>query len=810
MKKNISINISGIIFHIEEDGYETLRKYLDSINRYFSNFEDSSEILADIEGRIAEIFLAKLNEGKQVITAEDVNALMTTMGNVNDFKAAEEQEFASTESAKSEQKRTTTASAATKRLFRDQKRKILGGVCAGLAHYFSIDPVWTRVIMALLFFGYGGGLILYIILWIVLPASNELEEETSVKKMFRNPDQKVLGGVASGVASFFGVDVVIIRLLFVVFTFAGGTGLILYIILWISLPEAKTITEKMEMQGEPVTLTNIESSVKKSLNEKDNQEESTLAKIILFPFRILGMILNGMASVLGPLVRVFVDVLRVASGIIIILIGFTFILSLLFAAGAAAGIFSSSPLLWGDLHLSGLSLPLDAMRNAFPGWTLTAAFLVAFVPAIFIFLLGISIVAKKIVFNAMVGWALFVLFFVSIAFLSINVPRFIFSFKEDGEYKVEKTFEFNGKMPVFKINEVGLDDYDVTNLKIKGYEGTNLKLVEHFEAQGNTRKIAGENAQMVDYNVVQQDSVLIFDSNITFKKDSKFRAQRLDMELFIPYHQKFTFDKELWRLINNYNGHNYRYNGYQYYDYYDTDNQIWEVTEDGLNCLSCQKKEINGESDMNRPSGSGLGTEDQFGLENFNGVDLNGIFRVKIQKSDNYAVRLDDESSNRKRYNVYLDGETLVIDYDNKSEKFWKRNFVSGEEIKITITTPQLKEVNVRGAGKVDVIGFDEEDMEIKLLGAIVANFEISARNLNADITGASSLELNGDGDFLDANITGASSLKAYRYEVERAVVEAHGASSAKVNVTQSLEITKGIASTISHRGDPEIIKRDY
>src|SRR5690349_13144352 len=96
MKKNISINISGIIFHIEEDGYEVLKKYLDSINRYFSSFEDSSEILSDIESRIAEIFLTKLNEGKQIITAEDVKSLVVTMGSVSDFKAAEEQEFTET------------------------------------------------------------------------------------------------------------------------------------------------------------------------------------------------------------------------------------------------------------------------------------------------------------------------------------------------------------------------------------------------------------------------------------------------------------------------------------------------------------------------------------------------------------------------------------------------------------------------------------------------------------------------------------------------------------------------------------------
>src|SRR5690349_21302056 len=155
MKKNISINISGIIFHIEEDGYETLRKYLDSINKYFSSFEDSSEIMADIESRIAEIFLSKLNEGKQVITAEDVNSLITTMGSVSDLKAAEDQEFtqgeqprtsttssfntsSSSTSTDSSSANTNTGASGTsqttfqppKQLRRDQRRKILGGVCA--------------------------------------------------------------------------------------------------------------------------------------------------------------------------------------------------------------------------------------------------------------------------------------------------------------------------------------------------------------------------------------------------------------------------------------------------------------------------------------------------------------------------------------------------------------------------------------------------------------------------------------------------------------------------------------------------------
>src|SRR5882762_3244144 len=109
MKKNISINISGIIFHIEEDGYDSLRKYLDSINRYFSSFEDNSEILADIESRIAEILLSKLSEGKQVVTADDINALMATMGSVNDFKAAEEQEVGGSAGEQKQEQRQESA-----------------------------------------------------------------------------------------------------------------------------------------------------------------------------------------------------------------------------------------------------------------------------------------------------------------------------------------------------------------------------------------------------------------------------------------------------------------------------------------------------------------------------------------------------------------------------------------------------------------------------------------------------------------------------------------------------------------------------
>lgn len=159
MKKNISINIGGIIFHIEEDGYDKLKNYLDSVNKYFSTFEDSKEIIEDIEGRIAEIFLSKLDDGKQIINKEDVDELIATMGTTKDFEATIETEpeeeqpkqAEEKEETKEEEKKESTKESASsgrsKRLFRDNKRRVIGGVASGMANYFGVDPIWIRLLM---------------------------------------------------------------------------------------------------------------------------------------------------------------------------------------------------------------------------------------------------------------------------------------------------------------------------------------------------------------------------------------------------------------------------------------------------------------------------------------------------------------------------------------------------------------------------------------------------------------------------------------------------------------------------------------
>ncbi|MCA6407462.1 MAG: PspC domain-containing protein [Cytophagales bacterium] len=799
MKKNISINISGIIFHIEEDGYESLRKYLDSINRYFGSFEDSSEILADIESRIAEIFLSRLNEGKQVITLEDVNSLIATMGNVNDFKAAEEQEIGndSPRAEHSHQESNARASAsdtAHKKLFRDEKRKILGGVCAGLGHYFSIDPVWPRVLFALLVLGsYGGLLLAYIILWIVIPNSNQLPDDASIKKMYRDPEKKVLGGVASGVAAFFGVDITVMRVLFIVFAFLGGLGLLLYIILWIALPQANSITEKMEMQGEPVTLSNIESTVKKSLNEKE-EEESTLAKIVLFPFRLIATFITVLGKILGPLVKVLVEFIRVVFGLAIFFIGLALLISIVIAGGMLLGFFTTSilPDYWGGGEIQGLSLPAEAIRNTFPVWSMVAAFTIILIPSLAILLSGSSIIAKRSLVNQPVSWVMLGLFVTSILVLSFTVPKMVYSFKEEGEFKIEKTFALTGKTPILKLNEVGMDNYNVTELNLKGYEGSELKLVQRFKSQGFSRKNGSENAQMVTYAVLEKDSSLVFDSNISFKKDAKFRAQRLEMDLFIPYGQTFLIEEELWRIIEN----DYRdYDGYR-----DSNmNKIWKMTDHGFECTNCSEPTETKQLQLN----------DQYGFKDFSEIEMTGIFDLVIARGDAYSVQLDGSQKEKRKYEVDANGETLEIRFRSRSNTFWEKDFDQEDRVKINITLPHLTKLKIKGAGQFRIRGFDEEEMDITLLGAMTGDADLRARNLTLDLAGPMVLQLDGEGHFLNAEVKKLSQLKAGQYQVEDAVIEAKGMGRARVNASQSVDIDTDAVSSVKYVGEPRVTRRD-
>lgn len=181
MKVTVNVNLGGYPFNVDEDAYERLRQYMKSLEKEFSGESSASEIMTDIEGRIAELFRMRLNSYKQVITMKDVEEVMAILGSPEVISG----------SGPSEERPPRSH----RRIYRDPDRRVFGGVCAGISAYLNWDPL-------------------------------------------------------------------IMRILFAVLIFAGGFGLGLYLILWIVLPEAKTTAQKLEMRGDPVTIENIRDTVK--------------------------------------------------------------------------------------------------------------------------------------------------------------------------------------------------------------------------------------------------------------------------------------------------------------------------------------------------------------------------------------------------------------------------------------------------------------------------------------------------------------------------------------------------------------------
>lgn len=188
MKITVSANLGGWSFNIDEDAYSELKRYLKNLEIHFAGEESSSEILSDIEARISELFRNRITSYKQVITLTDVQQVISVLGTPEDI---------SDDKSRSAGEKFTTPG--YHRMYRDPDHRIIGGVCAGMGAYWNIEP------------------------WLV-------------------------------------------RIIFFVIVMMGGLGILVYLILYIVLPEAKTTAQKIEMKGEPVNIHNIKESVKKEFD----------------------------------------------------------------------------------------------------------------------------------------------------------------------------------------------------------------------------------------------------------------------------------------------------------------------------------------------------------------------------------------------------------------------------------------------------------------------------------------------------------------------------------------------------------------
>lgn len=636
MKQVININFQGRVVPIETTAFDILKNYTDSLNRHFINEEGKEEIINDIESRIGELFQERLKKGATCITDDDVNAIINSIGRPEDFEPLEDnaqQASAATGSSQQQQSSSSTSSTSgtQRRLYRNENDKVLGGVCSGLASYFNIDVVIARIIFVVLLFS-GVGFLTYIIMWVAVPSSAVMEIGGTRKKLFRDPDDKIIAGVCSGIGNYFGINAWIPRVLFLLpflsfisrwghwggfwdfgdvvrFTFSP-TSLIVYIILWIVIPEAFTTSEKLEMKGEKVDMNSIKNSVMEEMKgvgkkaEKFGSEASAVinekaktvaADVQNFSRRSRG----GVGNVIAMIAKIFAYFIIgcVCFGLVMALFGL--------------GIFSIGVFPLKDYILKG------GWQNVFAWGTLI---LFIAVPIIGIITWLIRRIAKmrsnSRILNLTFG-SLWTLGWICIILLISSIVRDFKSPSRLDEQNITLSNPQVNKLVVTSSsptaskkyygrnwirfepfeNIIDEDTAYVRNIYVEIVKATNdsFRVTMKKAARGNTRTEANNLANLIEFNVEQKDTVLQLEKGIAINKVDKFRNQAVIITVYVPVGKQIRINRGIGWPVHFGNGNWDRDWDNDYYDWNGEEDIRWQsdvdyvMKADGLYTLTGRK-----------------------------------------------------------------------------------------------------------------------------------------------------------------------------------------------------------------------------
>ncbi|KQR72310.1 PspC domain-containing protein [Pedobacter sp. Leaf176] len=533
MEKTIIINIGNTIIHIEESAYELLKAYLNEVKHYFANHADDLEIVTDIENRIAELLTEQLEEQKkQVVDAGNVNSVIGLMGRVQDFDNAE---------ATTEEEPMVHASfqaqPTDKKLYRDMDERVVAGVCAGIGHYLDFDVKW-------------------------------------------------------------------IRLAAVLTVFLGGTGVLVYALLWIIMPKATSRIEKMEMKGEPANLQGFQKNldeelqaVRERLSEANKHAQPVFARLGNFIgefFEWLGRFISGTGKVIFKIIA-----------IVIVVFGVLFLLSLIVGVAAFQGFWDASIYEY---------FPFSIVNEGNRGVILFSAFIVCFIPVLALVLFSIRVAFSKQAINKTLSFALLIIWLAGAATVGYQAAKISSEFKQHAE--LTQTTELK-TLPTYTIdidkskyfskedsiayhidanqrNQIVVDDFEdgpfvsPNNIRININKSENgvTRIVQKFESQGKTFQSALQNAQNISYNYNSKDALLIFNPRFQLRKGTIWRNQEVWINLELPVGTKLIIKHDAYRYINNY--------GTWDCDEKENDSDnysTWIMTEDGLRCIAQLKEE---------------------------------------------------------------------------------------------------------------------------------------------------------------------------------------------------------------------------
>ncbi|UJH92028.1 PspC domain-containing protein [Antarcticibacterium sp. 1MA-6-2] len=524
MNKTVNINLASVFFHIDEDAYAKLQHYLEAIKRSLMNTQGREEIIADIEARIAELFSEKLKNDRQVVSSKEVDEVIATMGQPEDYMVDEE--------------------------------------------IFEDEPVYSR-------------------------------PRTSGKQLFRDTERSYIGGVSSGLGHYLGIQTLWVRLLWILLTIlSSGAFILIYIALWIFVPEAKTTADKLSMRGEEVNITNIEKKIREGFEDVsgrvrsvDYQKYGTKAK------NGASSAATGLGSVILFILNIFVKLI----GVMLLLIAGTTLIGLfigLFTVGTF-GLFEAP---WADyIEMTAIGVPI---------WVVSLlVFFAIGIPFFFLFILGLKILVKKLkTIGTPAKLVLLGLWLLSVIGLAVIGIQQATQRAFTGEVILTETLPITSQdtlylsmnsNPQFSSGPFHGDvsvKYDENDQKV--IYTTDVRLVVKSTrdstgrieiikiAQGGNMKNARDRAERINYSTSFKDGKLLLDSYLTSDLKENFRNQEVRVVVYLPEGSTLYAEENIssFHRSSDYFGNILNY---------DSEEKFLKIQTNSAVCEDCPEEELN-------------------------------------------------------------------------------------------------------------------------------------------------------------------------------------------------------------------------
>ncbi|MEQ1746113.1 MAG: DUF2807 domain-containing protein [Saprospiraceae bacterium] len=707
MNKILNINLGGYAITIDDDAYEHISAYLESIRRRFSESEGRDEIMRDIESRLGEIITNGLGN-RTIVMLPDVEAAIEVMGKPEDFGGEPIEKPGADKSAK----RIITPG---KKLYRDEQDAVIGGVCSGMAAYFGFqEPIWMRLIFVLL-----------------------------------------------ALISF-------------------GFWAPVYLLLWVLVQPARTAAERLAMRGETPNVENIAREIEqgaerisKRVNEFGSKNFGSNAS------RNSAAVASGCLTVVGKL---FLGL------VIFIAIAMVFGLGSAWVAGIWA-FFTAQPYI---SYFSPLSTPATYLGfvNGF-------------------FLLGIPIVALvlwlgRTIFRfktpAWLGSGMSILWVLNFVSLVLLGGIAFAGFRQSGS--VSKNLDLTGIGDTLNVQWAGrnvsdddrdwlvddedirignkrlhINDDDIVCIRVRHSETGRFEYSQTIRARGASGEDATEHAASTNFDVRKEGNTLLIPSGYFLNQGKKWRVQEVRITISVPEGKFITFGDVINRRVYD----------ADYDDDYDNETSIrrnpgrvFRMTNDGLVCSGCPR----------------FGDANYEGSDYFENFVLEGGFETEIIHDDNFSIILDGTESDRNGIETIRTGDNLTLTTRGKN--------LAGT-VRCTIRTPTFTSLVADNSGNITIRGFDEHRASITAKGQSRIRGFFDCNNLDLTLLGKCFMELTGESDDLSATLTDGAELEASGWRTHRAEVSATDASRARLNVTEHANVKADPSSTVKVAGTANV-----